>query len=409
MKSTLGNAQPDELLSALAARGIAHCAHIEDDVRALVDTTVVEHHLRAANALSIFVAPASLPQDRVRHDRPTRSFIASGPWIGSLPATECEETSLCFRALHRALSGDAEVPDITVHNGVAAVERDLGRPGVEFIIPHKGSFAHLDVCLSGVRSQSMECIASVCLDEPADAWPVHTHRRIRHYRAEDPPVGPYAIRQFLAMNSSAEYLAFQDSDDFSVRSRLAELLTACVDSGADIVGCHELRLDEIEQAVIPVRFPLDVNAALKEVAGHPQLFPTTVTRAATFKRIGGLSTIRTFGGDTEYLLRAHFLARIINIDRFLYIRRRREGSLTTAPDTALGSPVRVELGRIWRKDFEDVKNGQLALEQSSLALRHGAPVRIVATELNANNGRSAHADAAQSQPLATDECTGMAR
>lgn len=406
MKSPPAEIRTGELLSALAARGIEYRAHIEDDVGALVDATVVAHHLQHSNALSILVAPAPLPLDRVRHDRPTRSFIASGPWIESLPATECDGASGCYLALQRALSGEMEVPDIAVHNGVAAVARDLGRPDVEFIIPHKGSYAHLDVCLAGVRSQSMDCIASVCLDEPIDAWPTPTDRRVRHYRAEDPPVGPYAIRQFLAMNSSADYLAFQDSDDFSVRSRLAELVTACVDSGADIVGCHELRLDEIEQAVIPVRFPLDVNAALREVAGHPQLFPTTITRAATFKRIGGLSTIRTFGGDTEYLLRAHFLARIINIDRFLYIRRRRQGSLTTAPETALGSPVRVELGRIWRKDFEDVKSGQLALEQSSLALRHGAPVRIIATGPGASDGKPARSGAEESRPLTTGEREG---
>jgi hypothetical protein len=224
----------------------------------------------------------------------------------------------------------------------------------------------------------VDCIASVCLDETSDWRPARTDGRIRQFRAEDPPVGPYAIRQFLAMNSTADYLAFQDSDDFSVKSRLSELLTACIDSGADIVGCNELRLDEIDRAVYPVRFPLDVNVAMREIAAHPQLFPTTVTRTATFKRNGGLSTIRKFGGDTEYLLRAYFLARIINIDRFLYIRRRREGSLTTTPETALGSPVRVELGLMWRTDFRAVKSGQLALEDSSIAVRHGPAATIVA-------------------------------
>ncbi len=398
MKTSVADHPSADLLSPLSAHGIEYCSYIDDDVRALVNPAVTLHHTRRSNALSIFVAPAEPPVDRVRHDPPTRSFIASGPWIRPLVANASEGTDVCYHALHRALSGDADIPEIRVYNGVAAVERDLGHPSVEFIIPHKGSYAHLDICLLGACSQSVDCTASVCLDESSDWRPAHADGRVRQFRAEDPPVGPYAIRQFLAMNSRAEYLAFQDSDDFSVRTRLAELLTACIERGADIVGCHELRLDEIERAIIPVRFPLDVNAALKEVAGHPQLFPTTLTRTTTFKRMGGLSTIRKFGGDTEYLLRAHFLARIINVDRFLYIRRRREGSLTTAPETALGSPARVELGQAWRKDFEDIKGGRLALEQSSLALRHGAVAKIVPSGHDGDEPKSTRAGVVESSP-----------
>lgn len=367
----------DERLHILISRGIECVSHIDADVSGLVDSAVIERHLQRPNALSIFVAPAPPPVDRVRHEQPTRSFIASGPWTRPLLEMEGDGVDACYRALHRAISADVDTPEISVYNGVAAVEGDLGRPSVEFVIPHMGSRAHLDVCLAGVVSQTMDCIASVCLDEPSDWRPKHGDARIRQYLAVDPPVGPYAIRQYLAMNSVAEYLAFQDSDDYSLSSRLTELLTACVQQNADSAGCHELRLDEIEQAVIPVRFPLNVNEALKDVVGHPQLFPTTVTRTDTFKRIGGLSTIRKFGGDSEYLMRSYFFTRIINIDRFLYIRRRREGSLTTAPDTALGTPIRNELWRTWREDFESIKRGQLALEDSSLALRHGAAVEIV--------------------------------
>lgn len=401
MKTSVADHPSGDMLSTLVAHGIEYRSHIDADVSTLVTPSVIEFHAQGANALSIFVQPASPPSDRVRRDPPTRSFIASGPWIGALLEMESDGVDPCYRALHGALSGDIDIPDIRIFSGVAAVERDVGRPKIEFVIPHMGSYAHLEVCLSSVRSQSMDCTASVCLDETSDWRPACAEERIRLYRADNPPVGPYAIRQFLTMNSSANYFAFQDSDDFSVRSRLTELLTACIDSGADTVGCHELRLDEIEQAVIPVRFPLDVNAALKDVVAHPQLFPTTLTKADTFKRIGGLSTTRKFGSDTEYLLRAYFFARFINIDRFLYIRRRRQGSLTTAPETALGSPVRVELGQIWRKDFEDIKNGRLALEDSSLALRHGAAVKIDVFNGNEDESHSMLESAANPLSVAT--------
>lgn len=386
-------------LLILGVNGIPGIWHLDADIRSLVDAKVVERHSRQADVLSIFVAPMPPPRDRVRRDPPTRSFLASGPWLSSLPTDLGDRPDACYQVLRQALSGEIDVPDIRIYNGVDAIKRDIGCPDVEFIIPHRGSNTHLDVCVSGVSAQSMECRASVCLDGDSGWRPVKACPRVRLFKAEDAPVGPYAIRQYLSMTSSADYLAFQDSDDFALPSRLEELLTARLESGADIVGSHELRLDELEQAVIPVRFPLDVNAALREVAEHPQLFPTTVAVASTVQRMGGFSTIRKFGGDTEYLLRAHFLARIINVDRFVYIRRRREGSLTTAPETALGSPVRLELGRSWRRDFALVKSGQLALEDSSFALCHGPVARITPME-DESCGPSASALSLQKKTMA---------
>ena len=76
------------------------------------------------------------------------------------------------------------------------------------------------------------------------------------------PVGPYVIRQELAENSVGPLLALQDSDDLSCYDRFVVQSNALVETGCDIVGSHELCLDEMRGVVQPVRFPLDSSAAL---------------------------------------------------------------------------------------------------------------------------------------------------
>jgi hypothetical protein len=174
------------------------------------------------------------------------------------------------------------------------------------------------------------------------------------------------------MTACSDFIAFQDSDDFSTAHRLACLMHAAIDRRLDIVGSHELRLDEISREVLPMRYPLDVTAALSDRAGHPQLFPTTIVRTSHFRNVGGFSTIRTFGSDTEYLLRSHFSSQVGNVDEFLYIRRRRAASLTTSPLTALDAPGRLRLDSRWKHDFAEIKRGAMVLAQSSLRIRHAA-------------------------------------
>src|SRR4029450_1155264 len=45
----------------------------------------------------------------------------------------------------------------------------------------------------------------------------------------------------------------------------------------------------------------------------------------------------------EFLRRAHYLARVVNVPHHGYYRRIRRNSLTTAPATAIGTPARKQL------------------------------------------------------------------
>ena len=174
------------------------------------------------------------------------------------------------------------------------------------------------------------------------------------------------IRQELAGRSSEPLLALQDSDDLSCYDRFTALSAEIAATGCDMIGSHELRVDEIGQHVVAVRFPLDATAALTRQNVFALLHATLMIKREAFFSAGGLSTDQVVANDTQFLMRAFFHCRIRNVDDFLYIRRRHGRALTIAPETAAGNDLRSRLDHQWTEDFEAVKRGELALEESSL-------------------------------------------
>ena len=117
------------------------------------------------------------------------------------------------------------------------------------------------------------------------------------------------------------------------------------------------------------RFPLDVNKAFVGKPGHALLHPTSAILRRKYEEVGGFSTDRRFGLDYEFLLRAYFTTKIKNVDEFLYIRRRRMNSLTTADATGLDSSIRLHLTKLMKDSFMKIKSGELKIENSDIRLR----------------------------------------
>jgi hypothetical protein len=160
--------------------------------------------------------------------------------------------------------------------------------------------------------------------------------------ASDRNVGPYRlIQQVIEITNYWAYL-FQDADDWSSCDRLENLIHAALTTGAELVGTQELRVFESGE-IVPVCYPLNVNQALSEKPGHPLLHPTSLVSRDLVLRLGGFATGLRFSGDTEFLLRATLVAKVVNIADFCYFRRHRSGSLTTDPATGLESSARQAL------------------------------------------------------------------
>jgi hypothetical protein len=249
---------------------------------------------------------------------------------------------------------------------------------VSVIIPHHGSMDDLRRCLATttevIGHEQSEIM--VGLDAGNDLG-APRGVRCRVLRVNGQRVGPYAIRNHLSGRATHSPLVFQDSDDIPMANRFAVLARHLAIGGADLVGTHELRFDSMARRLRVVRFPLDVTAALRKGACHAQLHPTSAISADAFRRLRGFSDYAVHSLDTEFLLRAHVLkARIANLDRFLYLRIVRPGSLTTSASTGYESNVRRQLRDGWYRDFDVVARGQKPLASSALALRRADSARF---------------------------------
>src|SRR2546421_544229 len=113
--------------------------------------------------------------------------------------------------------------------------------------------------------------------------------------------------------------------------------------GAELVGGQEIRGEDTGAVAGAVCYPRDVNAAFDSGGAQLLLHPGSLVSTALLSRLGGFATGLRFGGDGEFLRRAAFATRIVNVPNATYFRRIRAGSLTTDRETGLGSPARADL------------------------------------------------------------------
>lgn len=352
-------------------------ASLSADTRMLLHAALRKHRgLWPGNALTLLVPPRAPPETSIRKDDAITAFLASGPWASAiLEWQSCSPLELCFRALASVLSGEHPSIALSIVDKATDTDGAVFRPNVsmDVLLSHRGSDQHLRVALSSLARQTYRCRTILCFDqapEPELCRELALHDDLGLFEVVPSPAGPYVPRQHFSLTSTARYVAFQDTDDFSLPTRLETLVAFAELRDADIVGCHELRCDELTRTVEAIRLPLDVNRALEFAPAAAQVFSTTVARVDSLRRAGGFSTIRTFGADRQFQFRAHWSARMLNVDSFLYVRRLREGSLTTSAATGMNSQVRQETGRRWRDAFMAAKEGRIALSESALRVEH---------------------------------------
>jgi hypothetical protein len=218
-------------------------------------------------------------------------------------------------------------------------------PTVLALIPHWRCEPWLRRCLVSLLQQTHALTHIVVIDDASESPPleiVQDFSQVTLLTALE-RVGPYRlIQSVIDVTDYCTYL-FQDADDWSSCDRLQTLLNTARKSGAELVGSQEIRVLEATQQLQAVGYPLAVNQALAHALGHALLHPTSLVTRSLVQRLGGFATGLTFGGDTEFLLRAHWAARIVNSPRYCYFRRKRSHSLTTDAHTGLDSPARKAL------------------------------------------------------------------
>ncbi|MEA2305396.1 MAG: hypothetical protein QOH43_2676, partial [Solirubrobacteraceae bacterium] len=214
------------------------------------------------------------------------------------------------------------------------------------LIPHFECEQYLDDCLAALTTQTRPLDGIVVIDDVSAEPPLEIVKRypgVTLMRSAENS-GPYRLVQQVMNDTDYDAYLFQDADDWSAPDRLERLLEHAEATGADMIGSQEVRIFCDEPEVAPIQWPLDGNAAFAERAtAFPLLHPTTLVSRHAMMAAGGYSMALRFGGDAEFLRRVHHVARCVNTPHHGYFRRVRQGSLTTAPATAIGTPARKQI------------------------------------------------------------------
>jgi hypothetical protein len=364
-------------LDSLAAEDATHVAIIKAEMAPLFCEAwprLASEIPAGKRGVIVLVALRQCPWPEAVSDGRVYSFLATMDVFRELlaQARDALPWQLCFRLLFAAMNDELPLDRLLIRQ-LPYPELNEARaecPAVSVIMAHRGSPQHLCTALQFLdRVDSPFITSQIGLDveNPAEYLQMtKDFPRARFLHVQPSPAGPYVIRQELAERSISELMMLHDSDDVSCSDRVTSLYGEMCASNCDFVGSHELRVDELTSEIFAIRFPLDVTAALREKGGHALLHGTGMIRRDSFLKSGGLSTDQMVANDTQFLFRAYFYMKIRNVNSFLYVRRTHARALTVAPETANGTPLRLELDQRWRADFQRIKQGDMTLAESSL-------------------------------------------
>jgi glycosyltransferase involved in cell wall biosynthesis len=217
---------------------------------------------------------------------------------------------------------------------------------VAALVPHFHCEEWLPDCLTSLVSQTRPLDAIFVIDDGTGEPPVEIVNLFPQVTLLESRenVGPYRLVQQVMNDTGYDAYLFQDADDWSRSDRLELLLREAEHTGAELIGTQEIRIDCDVADAWTFNYPLDVNEELERRPWHYGLLhPTSLVSHDLVSRTGGYATGLRFSGDSDFLLRAVHVARVRNIPQHCYFRRKRSGSLTTDPSTALNSPARLSL------------------------------------------------------------------
>ena len=215
------------------------------------------------------------------------------------------------------------------------------------IVPHYQCEQWLTRCLASLVRQTRPLDGIVVVDDGSHTPPISIVKQFPNVTllASTENGGPYRLVQQVIEETDYDGYLFQDADDWSGRDRLEKLLAGAELTGAELVGCWELRMYASRPKVlVPVYYyPQDVNTAYREQPRYYLLHPSSLVSRSLVMRLGGFATGLRFGGDHEFLSRAVFAAKVRNVPEYCYFRFKRANSLSTSTTTGINSPARLKL------------------------------------------------------------------
>ena len=228
----------------------------------------------------------------------------------------------------------------------------IGAVGICCIIPFYPNHDCLPQAIESILDQSLSAHEIIlCVDGD---FPLQLSLRqssqiiVRHFQSGS---GPFAMVDSAIRETNADVICLQDSDDVSHQHRFRLQMELMRAADLDAVGTNCVHFCETGDVSLGV-FPINPTATLKYRYGHVVLYPSLLFSRSTYLRIGGFSTFRKFGMDTEFVNRLCLTARVQNVMEPLYFKRSRTNSLTRSVDTGFGGKARREIEMFSRDEYE---------------------------------------------------------
>jgi hypothetical protein len=201
----------------------------------------------------------------------------------------------------------------------------------------------LHACLTSVSQQSRSPENIVVIDDCSPALPLKILDAFPNVTllSTTRNVGPEKILNNIIRATNYDAYMVQDADDWSSHDRLELSLRAMEETGADMVGTHEIRIDLRRQTLEVCAYPPDVNYAMAHAPAHFILHCTTLISRPLAMRIGGFDDRLKVGADTDFVFRACHAGRLVNLPSFCLFHRTRAGSMTTHDLTGYQSVSRI--------------------------------------------------------------------
>lgn len=248
------------------------------------------------------------------------------------------------------------------------------------LIPHYRCEAWLAQCLTSLLQQTRPLDAIAVIDDGSEVPPlaIAGHYPLVTLLGAPENMGPYRLVQQVIASTGYDAFLFQDADDWSTPDRLETLLAEAERTGAELVGSQVVPVACDEREVRPVEYPRDGNDLLaRKPASMPVLHPTSLVARDLVLRVGGFATALRFSADNEFQRRCGYVARIVNVPQALYHQRHRPGSLTSAPDTHLRSPARLQLrSGLVRRALENAERAAAGLPPDLTPYAVAEPIEL---------------------------------
>jgi len=253
------------------------------------------------------------------------------------------------------------------------------RSRVLAVVPHYGCEEWLAQCLYSLTSQTRPPDNIVVVDDGSGKPPREIVRIFPEVTLLSTPanIGPENILHEVIRVMDYDAYMVQDADDWSSEDRLERSLQEAERTGAEVVGVQELRIPAGRPEIILRSHPLDVNRAMSEKVAHYVCHAASLIARSLALRVGGFDCTLQVGADTDFILRASHVGRIVNLPAFHYYRRMRPGSRTSAANTGFGSTIRDEEGEfIFQRALRNAESEKRGIAPQVMAPKRSAPIEF---------------------------------